>query len=215
MLTPEEIRQKLTLSPDGLATSIRAEDAAYLHQLVLERKCAETLETGFAYGFSAAHMLGASTGRHVACDPFQENFQNAGLSNLQQLGLEDRLEFHRAPSHAVLPALLAEGRSFDLALIDGDHRYDGILVDFYYAALLLRIGGVVVFHDTWMRSTVLVASFIRKNRKDFRKVPCPHRTMVVFEKVGEDTRKWNHFREFYSLRSWSGWMIRKLLGKLN
>ncbi|MGO9082369.1 MAG: hypothetical protein ACLQDY_25630 [Streptosporangiaceae bacterium] len=42
------------------------------------------------------------------------------------------IEHHAGESHAVLPRLLGEGRQFDLAIVDGNHRFDAVFVDLYY-----------------------------------------------------------------------------------
>ena len=47
------------------------------------------------------------------------------------------LDFRRDFSHNVLPQLAQEGRKFEFIFIDGDHKFDGILVDFYYAVVLV------------------------------------------------------------------------------
>lgn len=38
---------------------------------------------------------------------------------------------------------------FDVAFIDGDHRYQGVRADYLTWAPLVRAGGLVAFHDTW------------------------------------------------------------------
>jgi hypothetical protein len=78
--------------------------------------------------------------------------------------------------------------TFDFALIDGDHRYDAVFVDFFFADMLLEDQGYVLFDDTWMRGIRLVASFIKRNRKNYRSVACPQRNMIVFQKNGQDDR---------------------------
>jgi predicted O-methyltransferase YrrM len=214
MNSPETIRKTILIPPEGESTSIREAEAQFIYDLLLKEKAVNTLETGFAWGRSTAYIMAASIGKHTVADPFQHNFKDAGLGNIRLLGLEDRLDFHREASHIVLPGLMGKGMEYDFAFIDGDHRFDGIFVDFFYAAMLLKPGGLVMFHDTWMRSTVLVDAFIRKNRKDFTLVPTPHRSMVLFRKTGIDERKWHHFREFYSLRSWLRWQVLRIMGRV-
>jgi hypothetical protein len=51
-------------------------------------------------------------------------------------------------------------------------------------------GGYVLLHDTWMRSTQLDISFIKKNRKDYR-----------YQKVSEDARDGMHYKEFFTLKA--------------
>jgi hypothetical protein len=60
-------------------------------------------------------------------DPNQATrFAGCGLQFLDEAGLTDLVEFHAEESQLVLPRLLGEGRSFGLAFVDGDHRFDGV-----------------------------------------------------------------------------------------
>ena len=51
----------------------------------------------------------------------------------------------------------------------------------------------MLFHDAWMRGTQLVASFIRRNRKDYRQMRCPVKNMILFQKIGQDQRSYASF----------------------
>jgi predicted O-methyltransferase YrrM len=185
-------------------TSISESEASFLQGFLAGRRPKATLEVGMGYGLSAAAILSATDCPHHAMDPLQHEYGDLGLRNVEALGFADRLRFHREYSHAALPRLLAGGLRVDFAFIDGGHRFDEIFLDVYYADLLLEQGGHVVLHDAWMRSTATVASWIRKNKPNFRPVPAPERNLVVFRKEGVDDRPWNHFRGFGTWRSlWS------------
>jgi len=140
--------------------------------------------------------MAATQSRHIAIDPFQERYQNLGKENIRALGLE----LHEDYSHQVLPELARNMESFEFIFIDGDHKFDGIFVDFYYGDLLLKQGGYLLLHDTWMRSTQLVLAFIRKNRPDYVRQRIPCRNFALFQKVSEDQRDGMHYREFLSLK---------------
>jgi predicted O-methyltransferase YrrM len=200
-LTPEAIEQQLDIPEWDTYSAIKPEEAAFLYQFVQQHNLRHTLEVGFAFARSASHIAAAHGGPHTAMDPFQDRYGNMGVSNMDKLGLGQQLTLHRDFSHNVLPALLREGRTFDFIFIDGDHKFDGILVDFYYAALLLKPGGFVMMHDTWMRTTRLVESFVQSNRKDFQYQSTPLRNLSLFQKTAEDPRDGMHFREFYTWKS--------------
>ena len=103
-------------------------------------------------------------GSHIAIDPFQETiFNSAGLANIEQAGLKDILRFYEATADEVLPRLCAEGERIDFAFIDGNHRFDYTLVDFFYIDKLLRLGGHVAFDDLWIVSVRNVVSYVLKN----------------------------------------------------
>jgi hypothetical protein len=104
------------------------------------------------------------TGCHTAIDPFQERwFKSIGLANIERAQLKDVLRFYQAPSEEVLPRLCAQDERFDFAFIDGNHRFDYALVDFFYIDKLLNVGGYVVFDDLWIPPVRKVASFALKN----------------------------------------------------
>jgi predicted O-methyltransferase YrrM len=201
MHTPEDLEKILVFPAKQAVSAVKDAEARFMYQLVAEQKLRRTLEVGFAYAKSGAYIMAASASAHVAIDPFQAAFDDVGLQNIERLGLAGNLEFHREHSHAVLPELLKANRVFDFAFIDGGHRFDEIFVDVYYADLLLARGGYLLLHDTWMRSTCLVESYLRKNRSDYEAVRTGQRNLSLFRKNGEDGRSWRHFKEFYTLKS--------------
>ena len=191
-----EVKAGIRLPENIKSSAVRFSEGEYLHQLVRRNGFERTLETGFGLGLSAASIMTASRSRHVAIDPFQADYDSCGLKNIERLGLSPRLEFHADYSHSVLPQLLKQGRTFQFIFIDGDHKFDGQFVDFYYAASLVEEGGLVVLHDTWMRGTSYLVSYVRSNRKDFRYIPQGLRNIAVFGKSGADRRDWMHFEGF-------------------
>jgi predicted O-methyltransferase YrrM len=201
------IKSTIDIPSEDEVTSVADSQGEVLYRLIKENGLKRTLEVGFAYGKSGAYIMSASQNHHVAIDPYQERFQNIGVRNIERLGLGEKLELHRDFSHVVLPQLLNEQRSFDFIFIDGDHRFDGIFVDFFYADRLLDMGGFIVFHDTWMRSTCLVESFVKKNRKDFKNIRVEDENLGVFQRVAWDTRDWIHFKEFYTMKSYTKFQI--------
>jgi predicted O-methyltransferase YrrM len=106
----------------------------------------------------------ADTARHVAIDPYQEaRFDNCGLQFLEDAGVAELVEFHAEESQTALPRLLAESRSFDLAFVDGNHRFDGVFLDLVYLGRLVRAGGIVVVDDYQLRSVSRAVSFCVTN----------------------------------------------------
>ncbi|NNE92466.1 MAG: class I SAM-dependent methyltransferase [Verrucomicrobiales bacterium] len=200
--TPANLNAALTIPPENASTAVKESEALFIHDFLRDHpECGRTLEVGMGYGRSASHIMAATGKAHVAMDPFQDTYDRLGLRNLEGLGFDEQLEFHDDFSHNVLPKLHGEGRKFDFAFIDGDHKFDGILIDFYYADLMLDPGGYVLLHDTWMRSTQMVMGFVRKNRKDYEEVPTHLRNLCLFKKTGTDERNGMFFREFYNTRN--------------
>ena len=190
--------QPLPAFPESLPRA-HAEELA---RLVRELGARSTLETGMAYGISTVAIASALAdgGRHVAIDPNQRgDFRGIGLLNVQRAGLSDRVRLIEERSDAALPALVAEDVSLDLALIDGMHLFDYALVDFFHADRMLRVGGVVVFHDLWMPAVRQAASFVLANRA-YERLDAGDDDMWALRKTGEDDRAWDFHRDFVPQR---------------
>lgn len=151
--------------------ALSAEDAAWIRELALREDVGSTLEVGLGLGMGSlvlaeAVLRGSSDApAHVTLDPFATTrLEGAGLRTLRDSGAERVVEFVPAPSLAVLPRLVLEGRSFDLAFIDGDHHFDGAFIDLFYCARVVRPGGVVVVDDMWQPSVRTAVAFYVENR---------------------------------------------------
>jgi len=132
---------------------------------------AATLEIGMAWGLSTLFILDALTiagaarpGCHVVMDPYQATtYHNAAIRTLRDAGAAELVEFHGEPSGLVLPRLISEGRRFDFVFIDGDHRFDGVFIDFFFVHQLLRPGGLIVFDDPEFDGVYLTCRFAESN----------------------------------------------------
>jgi hypothetical protein len=193
------IYSKLDIPDTDRLTSIKQEEAEFIFSFLQENKITSTLEIGLAYGCSAAYILSATKSLHYAIDPFQERYNNLGLKNIKQMGLDGLLQLEKGCSNVILPKLLLQGGKFDFIFIDGAHKYDDIFVDFYYADLLLNQNGYILFHDIWMRSTQMVCAWINTNKSNYNFCPTPPLNFALYQKKGSDNRSWNHFNEFNSV----------------
>lgn len=134
-----------------------------------------TIEVGLAHGISALYICEALVAsgdpdvRHVAIDPYQHNapdgrgFSGVGLQSLDEGGLTAIVEFFEDESQFVLPSLLADGRSFDLAFVDGNHRFDRVFVDLFYLGRLVRPGGIIILDDYELPGIARAVSFFLTN----------------------------------------------------
>jgi len=202
---PIEINLKLEIPESDSSSPIKSSEALFIYNFIRDKGLSTTLETGFAFARSASHIIAATGKKHIVMDPFQANYQNLGLTNIEKLGMSKLLDFYPDYSHNVLPGIYRERDKkkefFDFIFIDGDHKFDGEFIDFYYADLLLESKGYILLHDTWMRSTRLLMSFIKKNRKDYLQVRTPLRNFALYQKIGPDSRNGMHFHEFYTFKS--------------
>jgi predicted O-methyltransferase YrrM len=167
----ERLRQvRDGLTHDKLAhVSIGPEEGAALRDWVRREDARRTIETGLGFAVSTLFvceglLANGSDGRHVAIDPRLPNSHvDAGLRTLEQAGVRELVEFHAEGSEVALPRLLAEGRQFDLAFIDGNHRFEGVFLDLVYCGRLLGPGGIVFVDDMQLPAVRRAAAFCVSN----------------------------------------------------
>jgi predicted O-methyltransferase YrrM len=155
-------------SPVDLAPhSIERAQGEALRDLAVAERAERTIEVGLALGMSAlflCHAVLARGGRHVAIDPFQaKSWNGAGLRTLREAGVEELVEVIEEESQLALPRLVAEGREFDFAFVDGDHRFEGVFLDVYFMTRLVKPGGLVIVDDMWLPSVRTAVAYVEKN----------------------------------------------------
>ncbi len=197
-------------------TWVSPTQGSMLHHFASQPNVKRCLEIGFAYGFSTMYILEAlrdkSDASHVAIDPHEDTYwKSVGLKLVKHLGYNN---FRWVKNYSIheLSRLIQHGSKFDLIYIDGNHRFDDILVDFYLSDQVLSVGGYLILDDMWMRSTRLVKQFIASNRA-YKEIPQNSANAVVFEKIADDSRQWNHFEEFDALWRYLLFKTRRLLSK--
>lgn len=203
-----DIKQNFFVPDHEKYTPVKDEEAEFMYQLIKDKNLKKTCEIGLGYGKSALYILCAALKnnednnyKHIVMDPFQSKYEYGAITNFKKVKADQSIEFQEEYSHFVLPTLVKSERKFDFILIDGGHKYDDQFVDFYYSDLLAENGAYILLHDTWMRSTALLISYIKSNRKDYKHIHVPLRNLCLFQKIAPDNRDWLHFKEFYSLNS--------------
>ena len=184
---------------DGM-TRISIEQGAVLHGLVREGGVTRSLEIGFAHGYSTVWILDALDQRegavHTAIDPFEKSiWHGIGLVQAGRVRTTARFEWVADYSIHALSRMIRERARFDLIYIDGNHRFDDVLVDFYLADQVTRAGGLLIFDDTWLESIQTACHFVAQNRA-YEIVSQPIADICVFRKLRDDDRDWHHFVRF-------------------
>ena len=147
-----------------------------LRDWVVREGALRTLETGLGFALSTLFICegllsnGPDVG-HVATDPYQvkagpasgTSYAGVGLRTLEEAGVRSLVEFYEEESQIVLPRLLDEGRRFDLAFIDGSHRFEAVFLDLIYSGRLLREGGIVFVDDTHLLGVSRAIDFCVEN----------------------------------------------------
>jgi predicted O-methyltransferase YrrM len=181
---------------DALPHGLPRRHADELMRLVRDEGARRTLETGMSVGLSTLAICAGGAERHVAIDPYQStDWHSIGRANVRRAGVEDRVRVIEERADEALPKLVESGLELDLALLDGSHLFDYTLVDFFYADRMLRSGGVVVFHDTWMPAVAQVVAYVQANRA-YEPVAAGDDAMAVMRRLGDDERSWNFHRDF-------------------
>jgi predicted O-methyltransferase YrrM len=147
--------------------SIERVQGEALRDLAIAERAERTVEVGLALGMSALFLCQAvlrHDGRHVAIDPYQrESWNGAGLRTLREAGVENLVEVIEEESQLALPRFVGEGREFDFAFVDGDHRFEGVFLDLYFMTRLVKPGGLVVVDDMWMPSVRMAVAYMERN----------------------------------------------------
>lgn len=167
--------------------AISSEEGELLHSLITRYGCTRTLEVGCAFGISSLYICNAlsrfASPRHAIIDPFQNShFYGMGLAHLDRAGF-DFYEFHEELSELALPTLLAAGRKFDFAFIDGVHTLDHALLDFFYFNRMLEVGGVVAIDDLHLEGVRKAANYVLR-------YPCYELEAVIRAPTAHPVKRW-------------------------
>ncbi len=174
---------------------------------VIREAAAHTIEIGLGYGISALYICeglltnGNPTAQHVAIDPRQgTRFANCALQFFEEAGVAALVEHHAEESQLALPRFVSEGRCFDLAFVDGNHRFDALFVDLFNLARLLHPGAIVFLDDYHLPAVARAASFFMANRgwtlEEVSTAHERHHWAVLRTSPEPDTRPFDYFVDF-------------------
>jgi predicted O-methyltransferase YrrM len=187
--------------------AVSAAESEALREWVSREEATQTIEIGLGYAISALHVCegllenAGPTPRHVVLDPHQATrFSNCGLQFLEEAGVAELVEHHAEESQIVLPRFLSEGRSFHLAFVDGNHRFDGVFLDLVFLGRLVRAGGIVFVDDYHLPAIKRAASFCVRNLGwTLEKVSAaddPHQWAILRTSAFPDTRPFDDYIDF-------------------
>jgi predicted O-methyltransferase YrrM len=184
-----------------------AAEGEALREWVAREGARESIEIGLGYGVSTLFIFEGllrtahEQPRHVAVDSHQATrFANCGLQFLEEAGVRQLVEYCSEESQIALPRFLSEGRRFDLAFVDGNHRFDRVFVDLAYLGRLIRAGGVVFVDDHQLPAVAKATSFFLKNHDWRLEEMAPadefHQWTVLRTSDRPDTRPFDHYADF-------------------
>lgn len=221
MKTPSELLQEVinractgtvTAQSDGTVhrifpVAIPPGEGERLREWVVQERAASTLEVGFGYGISTLFILqglvtsAPDEGRHLAIDPNEvAGFSGIGLQLVAEAGLRDRLEFVSERSEIALPHLVEQGRHFDFAFVDGNHRFDAVFVDLVHLGRLVRPGAAIFLDDYQLAAVAKACAFFVKNRgwtiEDEGAADEKHRWVVLRTPASPEDHPFDYYVDF-------------------
>ncbi len=185
--------------------SVGPAEGEALRRWIVREGARHTIEVGLGYGVSALYacdgLLSNGGGSHVAIDPNQAGrFADCGLQLLEEAGMRELVEHHAEDSQTALPRLLAEGRRFDLAFVDGNHRFEYVFVDLAYLSRMLRPEGIVFLDDYQLPAVARAAAFFVRNLEWTLEEVSPldeHHQWAVLRTSGRpDQRRYDDYVDF-------------------
>ena len=167
-------RSGAVVNATGLST---ISNLTTIRELIIDKKTKNTLEIGMAYGGSALVILSTLQFifgddvkfHHTAIDPYQGQFDHAGVEIIKRAKLDQNFEWLEDSSESALPELLTKGNKYDFIYIDGSHLFEHVFVDMFYSLMLLNKGGIMLFDDCMDRHVAKVISFIKYNFNTYLK----------------------------------------------
>ena len=152
--------------------SLSLEELMSINQVLRKCNAKTTLESGVANGLSTLAICDylynckEVNTLHYGIDPNQKSdYGNSAICNLKKADLNDKFLLLEGPSHLKIPELINRNIQIDFALIDGWHTFDYTLIDFFLIDKVLKIGGMIAFHDCHSLAKQKVLRYIETHRK--------------------------------------------------
>jgi predicted O-methyltransferase YrrM len=173
--------------------SVSDQEGEFLWKLIRENSYQKTIEIGCALGVSSLYICDAlsqsNSPSHLIIDPNQTSeYSCIGIRNLQTRGIEF-FSLVEEPSELALPKLLDRKEIFDFGFIDSWHTFDHTLLEFFYLNRLVRVGGMIVFHDAYYPSITKLLRYL--SQYPAYKIVLPPKEML---KVSHLTSRQQFFR---------------------
>lgn len=165
-VAPDESDESIPVLPEGMPLA----DTDGLAGFATAEGVTRTLEVGAGIGLSTLALCEAllavdpatPSGSHLVIDPFEFR-GDVGARAVRDAGVEPLVQRVRESSQVVLPRMTESALTFDLAVVDGGHRFDDVFLDLVYCDRLLEPGAAVVIDDLWMPAIRAATSYIERN----------------------------------------------------
>jgi len=165
-------------------------ELGFLLTMLDQRQPKRMVEFGVNQGITARAVLNniESIEYYLGVDvPFEHKMQISGQQS----------EVPSKPGHLVdtdprfdlfirfngMPDQVIVGELFDVAFIDGDHSYAGVITDYRMARRMVRKGGLILFHDYNNRSVDVTKALEDLHQNENRNLFNINGTMLVYEQL--------------------------------
>lgn len=159
------------------------------------REGMKTLEIGAG---SSTIIFALKKAKHVCIVPDQQQIERIKhYCSDTNISLDD-VEFIADTSQSALPTI--EAKDFDCILIDGNHGFPSVFVDWYYSAGITKVGGIIIIDDLhiWTCSTLVD---ILRSEPEWQLVKETSRA-AIFKKIahGSEQKEWV-YQQYVTSRS--------------
>jgi predicted O-methyltransferase YrrM len=191
------------ISGNTVKSAIKPLEGNFIFNTIIKNNFKNCLEVGMAYGISAMYILLAlkkankdSQYKLDSIDPFQTTqWKSFGLNLIKDIKLNNNHNLYEDKSYIVLPKLLEKKEVYNLIFIDGWHTFDYTLLDFFYADLLLKVGGIIIIDDAMHQGVGKCLRYLDSNYKHYKRIQSPN-TVGAYQKMSADKRDWDYHTNF-------------------
>lgn len=172
----------------NLNSNISLDEGLLLNSVIKKYNPKKMLEIGFACGISSAFMVLSMDKKSTltSVDPFQKiQWNKFGLTVIEQIIKENKLSKKNhiwAPyySHTFFSK---KNSKYDLCFIDGDHSYEGTMIDLEGCDNLLNKDGILIIDDVLHKYVKKALNdFMIRNNNKYKQIYNDVKTMNVYIK---------------------------------
>ena len=168
-----------------------------------------TLETGAGISTLIFAMGGS---QHIAVAPWNDEmdeFRKYGAA----LGIDtSRIEFVASPSEKYLPTMTTA--ELDIVFIDGKHAFPWPVLDWYYTADRLKVGGLMMIDDTQIRSVGMLSEFLKSDSPRWQFVETAGERTDVFRKLAPSVHDVAWHEQPWLAGAWQRPLLQRVKGRL-
>ena len=168
-------------------SNISLNEGIELYKIIKKYKPKNLVEIGFAVGISTLFMLCAleSNAELISVDPYQKiQWDKFGLINVDNILKEQNLPktIHKFIEDYSNNFFTNTNKSFDLVFIDGDHSYQGTMIDLIGANKVLKKNGLMIIDDVIHNDVKNALNNFLKKNNNFEKINVDLATMNFYIK---------------------------------